>query len=102
MRRNSKEYYLSLGTYDEMCIEGLPSELLLRFYRFMNLVRRTEIALRKEYHPADEMKCPIHFCIGEEAAPTALSELIEESDYLFCDHRNHGFYQSKCAGEAEC
>ena len=28
-------------------------------------LRKCEEALAKEYHPADEMKCPVHFCIGQ-------------------------------------
>ena len=45
-----------------------------------------------EYHVADEMKCPIHFCVGQEAAPAALSELLLAGDTLFSHHRSHGYY----------
>jgi hypothetical protein len=27
-----------------------------------------EQAIAREYHPADEMACPVHLCIGQEAA----------------------------------
>jgi TPP-dependent pyruvate/acetoin dehydrogenase alpha subunit len=39
----------------------------LRLYRMMYLVRRTEEILMEEYHPADEMRCLMHFCVGQEA-----------------------------------
>jgi pyruvate dehydrogenase E1 component alpha subunit len=53
--------------------------------------------LAQEYHPADEMRCPVHFCIGQEAVPAALSVLLREQDYLFCHHRSHGYYLAKGA-----
>jgi pyruvate dehydrogenase E1 component alpha subunit len=56
-----------------------------------------EEALMREYHPADEMRCPIHFCIGQEAVPAALSLLVEREDYLFSHHRSHGYYFAKGA-----
>lgn len=60
-------------------------------------LRRCEEALAQEYHPADEMRCPVHFCIGQEAVPAALSELLTIDDYLFCHHRSHGYYLAKGA-----
>ena len=56
-----------------------------------------EEALIAEYHPADEMRCPIHFCIGQEAVPAALSLLLKPEDYLFSHHRTHGYYFAKGA-----
>ena len=41
------------------------------------------------------MKCPIHFCIGQEAVPAALSELLTDNDFLFSNHRSHGYFLSK-------
>ena len=60
-------------------------------------LRRCEEALSAEYHPADEMRCPVHFCIGQEAVPAALSVLLEREDYLFSHHRSHGYYLAKGA-----
>lgn len=48
-----------------------------------------------EYHPADEMRCPIHFCVGQEAIPAALSPLLRPSDVLMSHHRSHGYYLAK-------
>ncbi len=56
-----------------------------------------EESLLAEYHPAEEMRCPIHFCIGQEAVPAALSELVRPDDYLFSHHRSHGYYFAKGA-----
>jgi pyruvate dehydrogenase E1 component alpha subunit len=60
-------------------------------------LRRCEEALAREYHPADEMRCPVHFCIGQEAVPAALSALLVRDDYLFSHHRSHGYYLAKGA-----
>jgi pyruvate dehydrogenase E1 component alpha subunit len=64
-------------------------------------LRRTEEALLAEYHPAEEMRCPIHFCIGQESIPAALSALVKPDDYLFSHHRSHGYYFAKGAPLAE-
>ncbi len=60
-------------------------------------LRRMEEALIREYHPADEMRCPIHFCVGQEAVPAALSLLVREDDYMLSHHRSHGYYFAKHA-----
>ena len=51
--------------------------------------------MSKEYHPADEMRCPVHFCTGQEVIPSVLNQLLEKDDYLFSHHRSHGYYLAK-------
>jgi pyruvate dehydrogenase E1 component alpha subunit len=58
-------------------------------------LRRTQEEIVKEYHLADEIRCPVHFCIGQEAIPAALSLLIQKDDFLFGPHRSHGYYIAK-------
>lgn len=87
----------SIGKYRSMELGDLQPSLILTLYRQMLRLRRTEEALIAEYHPADEMRCPIHFCIGQEAVPAALSVLLEPNDYLFSHHRSHGYYFAKGA-----
>jgi len=41
------------------------------------------------------MRCPIHFCLGQEMMPTILYFLLENKDYLLSHHRSHGYYLSK-------
>lgn len=50
-----------------------------------------------EYHPADEMRCPMHFCVGQEAMPAALSQVLRRSDVLMSHYRSHGYYLAKGA-----
>jgi TPP-dependent pyruvate/acetoin dehydrogenase alpha subunit len=69
----------------------------LELYRTMYLVRRTEEILMAEYHPANEMRCPIHFCTGQEAMPAALARVIRPNDILMSHYRSHGYYLAKGA-----
>lgn len=69
----------------------------LDLYRMMRLIRCTEEILMEEYHPADEMRCPIHFCVGQEAAAAALSLILRTDDVIFSHHRSHGYYLAKGA-----
>ncbi len=58
-------------------------------------LRRTQLALIAEYHPADEMRCPVHFCVGQEAVPAALSRIVSSGDFVLSHHRSHGYYFAK-------
>jgi pyruvate dehydrogenase E1 component alpha subunit len=80
-----------------MDVSGVDRETLLALLRQMIRLRRVEEALLREYHPADEMRCPIHFCIGQEAIPAALSQLVRPDDYVLSHHRSHGYYFAKHA-----
>jgi pyruvate dehydrogenase E1 component alpha subunit len=39
----------------------------------------------------------VHFCVGQEAVPAALSVLLRDDDYLYSHHRSHGHYLAKHA-----
>ena len=58
-------------------------------------LRIYEEEIEERYHPEDEMKCPVHFCTGQEAVPTALYDLLKKNDYLYSHHRSHGYYLAK-------
>jgi len=81
--------------YHDFNFENISVEEVRKLYWFMVRLRKCEEAIINEYHPADEMKCPIHFCIGQEAGSAALSLLLRSEDYLFSHHRSHGYYLSK-------
>lgn len=73
----------------------------LDLYRSMFLIRATEEILMAEYHPADEMRCPMHFCVGQEAMPAALSRVLRLNDVLMTHYRSHGYYLAKGAPLAD-
>ena len=84
-----------IGRYRDMNLAGVAPYTLLKLYHQMLRLRRMEEAMHAEYHPADDMRCPIHFCIGQEAVPAALSLHVKADDYLFSHHRSHGYYFAK-------
>ena len=88
---------LDAGRYHGLTLSAADPAVIARLHRFMVRLRRCEQALADEYHPADEMRCPVHFCIGQEAMPAALSESLAADDYLFSHHRSHGYYLAKGA-----
>lgn len=83
------------GKYTDLKVGNEESMHALQLLQFMLRLRLCEQMLADEYHPADEMRCPVHFCIGQEAVPAALSLLLHKDDYLFSHHRSHGYYLAK-------
>ena len=66
-------------------------------YKMARLIRRTQEILIEEYTAKQEMRCPMHFCIGQEGTPTALSPLLRAEDYIVSHYRSHGYYLAKGA-----
>jgi len=64
-------------------------------YRVARLIRRTQEILMEEYVAKQDMRCPMHFCIGQEGAPTALAPLLRPDDYIVSHYRSHGYYLAK-------
>lgn len=75
-------------------IEAQSSELLMGLYRSMLRIRMFEERIVALY-PEQEMKCPVHLCIGQEAIPAGVCHDLEKSDYLFSNHRGHGHCLAK-------
>jgi len=96
MIRNSKLSHENLDFFKgyKVSIDGAESTLLKKLYIHMQTLRSYENAIRDRYHPADKMRCPLHLCIGQEAAPAAVRMLHNEGDYIFSHHRSHGYYYS--------
>ena len=70
-----------------------PDELKV-FYQKMLRIRLIEEAIADRYHE-DQMKSPIHLCIGQEAISVGCCELLRLQDKVFCGHRTHGPYLAK-------
>jgi len=63
-------------------------------YRMMYLIRACEEKIIKHYHE-NEMKTPVHLCIGAEAIYAGVIHALQEGDQLFGTYRNHGIYLAK-------
>jgi len=48
-----------------------------------------------ELYPEQEMRCPIHLCIGQEAIPVGVCANLSLNDYVLSNHRSHGHYRAK-------
>lgn len=69
-------------------------EVLSRLYRTMLRIRRAEEVIAERY-AEQEMRCPVHLCIGQEATPAGACAELEPSDYVMSTHRSHGHYLAK-------
>ena len=70
------------------------AELLRWMHARMVLVRETEEAIAR-YYAQQEMRCPMHLCIGQEAVPVGLCAALRPDDYAFGTYRSHGLYLAK-------
>jgi TPP-dependent pyruvate/acetoin dehydrogenase alpha subunit len=93
----SHKTILSRGRYTGLALDGIDPDTLHALHHQMVRLRRCEEALMLEYRVAAEMRCPVHFTLGQEAVPAALSLLIKRDDYLFSHHRCHGYFLAKGA-----
>lgn len=66
----------------------------LALLRSMLRIRRIEEALADRY-AEQEMRCPMHLCIGQEAIAVGICAALNDSDIIFSNHRAHGHYLAK-------
>ncbi|HEY4136776.1 MAG TPA: thiamine pyrophosphate-dependent dehydrogenase E1 component subunit alpha [Alphaproteobacteria bacterium] len=57
-------------------------------------LRRVEEMISRRY-AEQEIRCPTHLCIGQEAVPVGVSAHLRADDYAFSGHRSHGHYLAK-------
>ena len=68
---------------------------LIKLYKIFHLIRFSQEYLIKIYHPEDKMRCPIHFCLGQEVLAACLSFFLKKKDFVLSHHRSHGYYLAK-------
>jgi pyruvate dehydrogenase E1 component alpha subunit len=73
---------------------AIKKRMLLEFYRQMLMIRLVELRI-EELYPQDEMKTPVHLCIGQEAIAVGVCAGLKKDDYCFSTHRGHGHYLAK-------
>ena len=72
----------------------IGNPLKLSLYRMMRRIRMVEEKVAQLY-PQQEMKCPCHLYIGQEAVATGVCAALSNDDYLFGTYRGHGIYLAK-------
>ena len=57
-------------------------------------IRRVEERIADLY-PEQEMRCPVHLCIGQEAIAVGVCSHLSTTDIVIGGHRSHGHYLAK-------
>lgn len=57
-------------------------------------IRRVEEAIADAYS-GQQMKCPVHLSIGQEAVPVAICDQLSVQDKVYSTHRCHAHYLAK-------
>lgn len=73
---------------------GITSNKDVELYEKMLLIRRVEERLAAVYSQ-QEIRCPMHLCIGQEAIAAATSLSLRPKDQVFSGHRAHAHYLAK-------
>ncbi len=72
----------------------LDRKTLLLLYRHMLRIRLVE-EKTAELYPEQEMRCPVHLCIGQEAVAAGVCLNLKKEDLVLSNHRAHGHYLAK-------
>lgn len=70
-----------------------PSQFQTHLFQMLR-IRRVEEALADRYKE-QEMRCPMHLCIGQEAIAVGVCASLNSDDKMYSNHRAHGHYLAK-------
>ncbi len=70
------------------------AENIIELYYSMLRIRLVEEALASRYKE-QEMRCPMHLSIGQEAVAVGVSSALRKDDEVFSNHRGHAHYLAK-------
>ncbi len=69
-------------------------ETLVRVYRSLRLIRRTEEEIARLY-PSDKIKSPVHLSIGQESVAVGVCDVLGADDVMSATYRGHAAYLAK-------
>lgn len=75
-------------------IDEITAETLKQLYYSMLKIRMVEEEIAKRYWD-NEMRTPVHLCIGQEAVAAGVCQCLSKEDTVFSNHRGHGHYLAK-------
>lgn len=75
-------------------LKPITQDKLLNLYRAMRRIRAVEEEIAEVY-VEQEMRCPVHLCIGQEGIAVGACSALRQEDYVFGGHRSHGHYLAK-------
>jgi pyruvate dehydrogenase E1 component alpha subunit len=73
---------------------GLSDARLLEFFRSMLRIRLIEEEIAARY-AEQEMRCPVHLSVGQEAVATGICGALGPKDQIVSTHRCHSHYLAK-------
>ncbi|MEI6724944.1 MAG: thiamine pyrophosphate-dependent dehydrogenase E1 component subunit alpha [Actinomycetes bacterium] len=91
---------LHVYTYDEQAQTCSPEpratavEDLRAMWQQMLRIRTVQDRIAQIYHE-DDMRTPVHLCVGQEAAAVGVCHALRRSDVVFSNHRGHGHFLAK-------
>lgn len=69
-------------------------EIIRKFYQKIYLIRHVEEEISRRYKEQD-MRCPVHLSIGQEAPAVGVCLALRNDDWLYSTHRSHAHYLAK-------
>ena len=72
----------------------MNNKVLLDLYENILKIRLTEEEISKRYSE-NQMRCPTHLSIGQEAVAAAYASVVNKKDYAVSTHRGHAHYIAK-------
>ena len=72
----------------------ISPEIRVHLYRQMRRIRMVEEKIAALY-PEQEIRCPCHLYIGQEAVAAGVCTVLAKEDTLFGTYRGHGIYLAK-------
>ncbi len=75
-------------------LKSIPANVLRDMY-YMIVKIRKEGERIAELYPEQEMRCPTHLSIGQEAVAVGVCANLRKDDYVFSFHRCHAHYLAK-------
>ena len=73
---------------------NVKQDILIEMMKKMILIRKTEEKIAELYHE-QQMKCPVHLSLGQEACAVGVCVNLNNEDYVFSNHRCHAHYVAK-------
>ena len=75
-------------------IIGLKNGELKKFYYDMLRIRLVEEKIA-EIYPEQEMRCPVHLSVGQEATAVGVCNALDKEDFALSTHRSHAHFLAK-------
>ena len=72
----------------------MKTEIMKEMYYDMLRIRMIEERIA-ELYPEQEMRCPVHLSIGQEAIAVGVCKALKQDDYVLSAHRSHAHYLAK-------